>query len=493
MAVWYAGSDQYALVPVWATGAKIVGQFCRQVSPTAGNARAFRCTTAGSSGGSEPSWSLGNNNTTNDGTAVWTCVTGQSTWGWSSPFQRLTDCMQGPFNAGDRIYVSKFHNYTYSSSASWSSVGTSTESTFIVVDPAGSVPPVEADVSAGAIEIATSTYSPDGSFYCVGLTMKGTNINIAPGADGAETFEDCDFELTGAGSGSIVLGWGSGGSPSGTVWRNVNVKFGATSQGLAHGGPFEWYGGSVDGSGSIPTNLFKATGSGWALNYVDGVDLSALGATAIVAASSTPDVHTFANCKLPASYVLFAAPSVYGGARVDMIISDDGSANYKHERHWFEGDLTTETTIVKSSGSSDGTTAFSWKVVTTSKATYGHPFRCFTRSVWNDDVGVLKTLELEVLNDGTTLKDIDIGVIVEYLGDAASPTASFVSSVPNVLATGTNLTTSSASWTTSGIASPVKQKFSVTFTPQMAGMIRYTVVCLKPSKTFYVNAKADVS
>jgi hypothetical protein len=44
------------------------------VKPTTDNGRHFKCTTAGTSGGSEPTWDTTIGNTTNDGTAVWTTI-----------------------------------------------------------------------------------------------------------------------------------------------------------------------------------------------------------------------------------------------------------------------------------------------------------------------------------------------------------------------------------------------------------------------------------
>ena len=97
MAVWYCGSVQYAAVAQFATShAYSVGDIVRQLAtPSVGSERCFRCTTAGTSGGSEPTWSLGKGATTSTGTAVFTEVTGNATYNWSAPMARL----QHPLNS----------------------------------------------------------------------------------------------------------------------------------------------------------------------------------------------------------------------------------------------------------------------------------------------------------------------------------------------------------------------------------------------------------
>src|SRR5436190_10011293 len=85
MADWFVSSASYAAVPAWAaTTAYTVGQFVRPTAATMAAQYVFRVTTAGTSAGTEPTWPAANNGTVTNGGAVFTNVTGQSTYGWSA-------------------------------------------------------------------------------------------------------------------------------------------------------------------------------------------------------------------------------------------------------------------------------------------------------------------------------------------------------------------------------------------------------------------------
>jgi hypothetical protein len=78
-------------------------------------------------------------------------------------------------------------------------------------------------------------------------------------------------------------------------------------------------------------------------------------------------------------------------------------------------------------------------------------------------------------------------VEVEYLGTSGFPLSVTSSDrAATILATPANQTTSSETWTTTGLTTPVKQKLSVTFTPQEKGPIIARVYLAKASTTVYV-------
>jgi hypothetical protein len=179
---------------------------------------------------------------------------------------------------------------------------------------------------------------------------------------------------------------------------------------------------------TIPTTLITAGNTTTVI--VEGVDLSALGSgkTLCTVAASTNEYKQFVNCKLGSSVTVAATPTTRS-ASVDLVSSDSAAAIYRHERYRFEGTLTPETTIVRTSGATDGITPLAWKVVTTANSTWQFPFESFPISIWNPTTGSSVTLTVYgIWGGGAVPNNDDIWIGIEYLGDSGSPLASLVTS-----------------------------------------------------------------
>ena len=86
----------------------------------------------------------------------------------------------------------------------------------------------------------------------------------------------------------------------------------------------------------------------------------------------------------------------------------------------------------------------------------------------------------------------------EYLGTSASTLSSFsddADSITDLLLGGSagNQTTSTETWTTTGLTTPVKQQLSVTIIPAEKGPIYCKVHLAKASTTVYVCPKVVIS
>ena len=509
MADWYVGSVQYAAVAQWAAShAYSVGDIVRQLAtPSVGNERCFRCTTAGTSGASEPAWTLTQGGNTTSGTAVFKEVTGNATYNWSAPYANLKRALQnGVPTSGDRVFVA--HNHAFSTTGTYSVSGTDGSETFPVrvycVNASGSVPPVSADLRTTATETSTGEIDlwngVTGCAYFYGLGWSGANFRVGP-AGGNQTelvFDSCNFTFTG---GSFMLIGSNGGNSniSRVEFINTPVIFSAVGQSIYPNGKFIWRNtASAIGAGTVPTHLFDHSNGTFSIGAVDvtldGLDLNALNTALFMFPADNGFVNFKAfNCKLNASVTVSNSPSKRC-QEAHIFACDSAGNSARNEKYCSDGTMTTETTIVRSSGASDGTTPVSWKAVTSGDPNKAFQLELPPIAVWNSATGSSKTATIEIVNDGTTLNSDDIWVEVEYLGASGSPLASIVSSRPaDHLTTGSALTTSSVTWTTTGLASPVKQKLSVSFTPQMAGLVRAKVCIAKASKTIYVDPMVTIS
>lgn len=176
---------------------------------------------------------------------------------------------------------------------------------------------------------------------------------------------------------------------------------------------------------------------------------------------------------------------------------DSADTNY---RLWVEdycGSIKDETTLVKTGGASDGDTPLSWKMASSANAEYPlHILRSpeiFSERITS--VGGSKTITVDILRDSATnLKDDEIWLEVQYLGTSGFPLSLFADDAKaDVLATAADQAASSATWTTTGMTNPNKQKLEVTFTPQEKGVAIVTVCMAKASATVYVDPVAQVT
>jgi hypothetical protein len=179
-----------------------------------------------------------------------------------------------------------------------------------------------------------------------------------------------------------------------------------------------------------------------------------------------------------------------------MYNCDSGTTNYRLWIETYAGSIKSETTLVKTGGASDGTTALSWKLTTTANANETiAPLITDDMAIWIDSTGSTKTISVDILhNSATALTDAEVWLEIDYLGSSAQPLGTPASDKrATVLTTAANQTTSSATWTTTGMTNPIKQKLEVTFTPNMKGFV-YARVCLaKASYTIYVDPEPVIS
>ena len=434
---------------------------------------------------------------------VWSGATGGGTGvDWANAYTKL-DTAATAKPAGDTFFVAHDHNQTQATALVITFAGTEAAPNKVYcVNRAGSVPPVAADLRTTGQIITTANSS---------LTIAGTVSEInglifsaATGASGSPIIAigntsnrsvrlvNCSLRL-GSTTGGSRINIAASNAANITVLENTTVQFGAVGQLMQTNGRAIWRNTPAALLGAIlPTTLLSFIGIGgdW---YVEGVDLSAVGAgkTLIALTLSGPCTAVIKDCKLHASVTVSASPTVSpGGSELSLIRCDSGTAVYRTEKYGYAGTLTTETTIVRTGGASDGTTPISWKIVTTANSKWEFPFETLPITVWNETVGVPVTVTVQgIWGGGATPLSNEIWIEAQYFGTSGSTLASVATSGTASLQAGTSTPAGSGTWG----GSTTKFALAATMTPQEKGPITIYVRAAKVSSTFYVDPKPVVT
>jgi hypothetical protein len=486
----------------WAASvARSLGDVIKNVS--GGADTYFICTTAGTSkSGAEPTWNKTAGQTTADGTATWTsigAISGFST-AFAYPHARLGNAIATNWGAdGDTFYLSNNHAETQSTSMTLAMRGSgSSPSNYICVTDTAA-PPTAAATTA---TIKTTGNSPIniGNYQGV-LYMYGIGFTSGSGASGAAHliiapivgfFESCGFNQGSTNADQMYLGDGNLKTYK-VVAQNCTFTFGNTTQSLIpYVGFVDIIGGSIALTGSAPTPLLSMPST-----YIGGVltvrdcDLSAITGTLMEFHTGGITIY-IENCKLGAGVTLVDTSNLVdqSGCLAHIHNADSGSKNYRFYTANYSGTSQQDTTTVRTGGATDGTTAISWNLTPSANVSFGLPFQSEEIMQWNDTTGSSKTATVEIAG-ANTLTNADIWMEIEYPGNASYPLGSTANSrASSILATPTNVTSSSASW---GGSPAHTQKLQVTFTPQMKGPIKARIYVAKPSITVYVDPLITVA
>lgn len=423
-------------------------------------------------------------------------------------------------SAGDIIYVSDNHAETQASAMTLTSPGTAASPCYVICVDDSAEPPTALATTATITTTGSNAIAIGAGYhYYYGITFtgatSGTTGCVSLGASLTTPYaiilKNCALK---SGSGLTSATWITLGSNSTSSddqlikFNNVTMHSVHTSQALTiNGGRFIWLNTPSALTGStLPTTLFHtATATQSNLILVKGVDFSALGSgkNLVQIGRANCSILKFVNCKLNASASIATGTHPGpGGILLELINCDSGDTNYFDYYQDYAGKITQETTIIRTGGATDGTTAHSREMASSANANKFYPLYLprFTNElcIWNETVGSSITLTVHIITDNVTLTDQECWLEVEYLGTSASTLSSFsddADSDTDLLLGGSasNQATSTETWTTTGLTTPVKQQLSVTITPQEKGPIRCKVALAKPSTTVYVCTKLEVS
>lgn len=398
--------------------------------------------------------------------------------------------------AGDRYLVSNAHAET-PATFSMALPGTPANPTKVL----GGAPAAGSGLSslaAGAtITVSGTTFSLSGSAFIQNLRFiwsSGSSFSPAFGgtSGNVQKLVGCDFSMQGAG-GSTTLSFGPvGAGAAGKIeLSNCRFRFGGTGQVVDVCRDLSIFGGSVEAGGSTPSGLFNlGFGARPANLLVDGFDFSNFG-TGFNVVKTVAEGSVSAllrNCKFPTGWAggLVTAGQIKAGTRVEMVNYQIGTTLYQKWVEAYQGTIKSEATVKLS-------TDYCFKAVINANSAYPLDGLLIGEYYVKVTGGAAKTVTLATLTDNVTLTNADIALQVEYYAASGSLLGSFASSAPDALTTPSALATTADAWTTTGLATPVKQAVSVTFTPNQDGYIIVRPMLNKASTTVYVDNKLTVA
>lgn len=421
---------------------------------------------------------------------------------WANAYTTIATAA-GAVAAGDTIWVADDHNESTAAAVTWTFPGTQASPNFIYcVDHLVASPGTgDLKVTGAAATTGNSALKVYGNIYIYGLQLtcgSGANAPTLTCSQGGEqqTYEACLLKSGGTSGGRIDVIDGSNQSSGVVYWVNSQCQFSSTSAtGIRpFAGDFYWRNTGTNGIvlGSVPTNIIS-TSNGHA--YIDGVDLNNFSSGNTVANSGCRGNITFANCKLNSGVVRTGLTT--SGAVISYIRCDHNATNYLTERHDCFGDQTTETTIVRTGGATDGTTVVAWKFVTAAtRVSWVQPFVSLPITIWNDSTSAITTLTFYgTTTGGGVPNNDDIWVEAWYPGSASYPLASYISSTKanNLAASGTtNNSSDGSTWGGGGAGNGFKIVVP-SFTPGMVGPINIVIKVGKASSTYYIDPKPSIS
>lgn len=381
-------------------------------------------------------------------------------------------------------------------------------------------PPTTLALSASITTLNGNSITVNGNVYVRGLTFNaggsGWNASFtANSSTGAtrQTYELCNIKVIADGGNSFIsLGPQGGGSFSNeTVLKSCGLMFSLFAQSILVTGTVLIQGGSALIGGASPTNFLGANGIAPVNLLVEGFDFTNWGNFNFCIGGSflQQGKAVFRNCKLSSGWsgLLFSTPLTAPSLRLEMHNCDGADTNYRLWVEDYYGSIKSETIIVRTGGATDGVVPFSFRMASTANVSY--PLQRLESpelpARFNSTIGTPITVTVEIIHDTASLAGQGAGTAfaftndevwleVQYLGTSGTPVSTFASSAKaTVLSAATDQPASVLGWTTTGMTTPVKQKLSVTFTPQKAGYLQAKVVLAKANKTLMVDPLMTVT
>jgi hypothetical protein len=436
-------------------------------------------------------------------------VAGATTNGttWALAYTSITNINNSA--AGDTNCVAFCHDETGPAATSFliNPPGTKIAHTMVLCTDTNTEPPTVVTNSAvsrtsttGQLTFGVGFCDIDGVSFFVGSGVNNATISFANNsAPWGYSLRNLTLGITnGGGSSRVTFGVAGSVRDQSMVLQNVKLRFGTVGQAVVASSCKLLWTDTPDSIllGSIvPTNLFLNSVAGqnsrWELR---GVNLSAWtnGTTLLNIGASPGSCGQFKlyNCKLGSGVgMVIGSASGPGAPELWLYNSDSTNTNYRFYKYNANGEESSETTIVKTDGATDGTTPVSRMLTSSTQASFYNPFQSEWFYGWNDTTGTPITLGVNIITDSWTNANNDAWIEIESEDTSGLPLSLFYNtSATNALATGALYATNAATtWSIGAIVNPIKQTLGVTVTPQQKGWWRGRLCIAKTSHTIYLD------
>lgn len=415
MANYYVSSARWAALTPWSAGQAVtVGTIRRQLaSVTLAVGRVFRCTTAGTTGASEPTWSLGNNATTNDNGVVWTQCGGQEAHQAPGAWNPLAShaAVISVFNPAVSDVCFFAHDHNQNETGSLTISGGNLFDCISVDAAAATIPPAASDykrgaklqAGAGLLNLASGRFF--GFDFSAGDGTSSTSHLDMVASSGAFHADDCTFTLNNTSATSRIRA-------NGTLYGSVNwtrckvVLKGNQAIQLGHS-TFQWVGSpdadTVTCTGTTPVGLFDFNRAGKA--SIRGVNLSGFTGTNYVYDPGSGRTIVFEHCILNpavtkferAGYTDFLSQTGTAYINCDDAVSD---RPFGFENNTIQGVVATRMDLARDSGAEIDGQNYSLEARFITSSYQNNHIRFPQAQLWNDVVGTPITVTMFALEAG---------------------------------------------------------------------------------------------
>jgi hypothetical protein len=368
-------------------------------------------------------------------------------------------------SSGDTFWLADDHSESQSTNLTLASPGTISNPCLIfsvdhtVANPVGVASALKVDnYTLGTTACATITTSVSATITFTGIAFcRGVVFNAGTGANapaitntGPWTFQDCSYRKLGtlANSGAFVF------SVDGTILINHTFQFSHGGDRIVVGGLFQWlYTNQAPALlGSTIPPIFIRNGSTIAICRLDCIDLSNMvsGSDIFQAGATASMFCEVVNCIFDSSFNTMTTAIATRTALVNTFETALTSTTTRQRLDGWQGAFNQNLVVVRTGGTSDGVTAWSWDISTTSDAKFEFPFQTWPIPVFNTTTGVSVTVTVYgIINAAALPRNDELWIDAIYQGSTTTPIGAIKTSAKsNSLAASAALTSDISAWDT---------------------------------------------